>query len=654
MKYASLIIVSFAISFLTVLQFDDAEASDTNCLNLQFANFKRFHGCVFTTWIQTNTSCRHCDFDGAVFNGNNFGGTDFSGAKFTNSISGALWTNWKNAKFDSTTISGGKLIGFFDGASFKSANIQNFGFDSPFSSSSQFDNNDWSNSVLTNVELRMFTPEGTNLIRNQNFHHVSFDNVRVTSTGDPLFWDPDTTNFNHALFKNAPGDFKLAFVFYDTGVGLLECEGEAFRFHLPTCSYVTPPTIGPLHTRTVEATAAVTPLSEIPDLPTASYTRYFTNIVPVVCNPNGLVLGANTVTCSADPPSATESFSAFSTWGNPPVGSASFNVNVIDTTDPVVTDPPDITVEATGPMTPLSDISLGTPTAIDASPVTFTNDAPAQFPLGTTEVHWTGTDTSGNSATTTTQRVTVVDTTPPDVEAPPTTHEIDIHLSIIPGDDVDLVEPIVTDLVDPNPVVTNNAPDSYPFEGTTTVTWEATDFSGNTGDDTQSVTIVPNDNDNDKIVNGIDTMPDDFSKDFDDSSFGGGTTGTLVDQGDQDVTIYEEPGPDGVFFIANDDTSDNTIAVVNANNNDNDSIFDFTGPYEMQNWSSFGISGGTTTINPSSGPTTTAEFSYDVNRGNPGPGVPFRTSTFPTTADQTGTVTFDWQYDLFHAFAGPP
>jgi hypothetical protein len=76
----------------------------------------------------------------------------------------------------------------------------------------------------------------------------------------------------------------------------------------------------------------------------------------------------------------------------------------------------------------------------------------------------------------------------------------------------------------------------------------------------------------------------------------------------------------------------------------------FGGPYDMQAWSSTRITGGTTTITPPSGSTTRAEFSYNVNLGNPGGGVTFRTVTFSTTADHTGPVRFDRQYDYFHAF----
>jgi len=77
---------------------------------------------------------------------------------------------------------------------------------------------------------------------------------------------------------------------------------------------------------------------------------------------------------------------------------------------------------------------------------------------------------------------------------------------------------------------------------------------------------------------------------------------------------------------------------------------DFSGPYEMQNWSSSGIYEGTTSITPSSGASDSAEFSYDVNLGYPAGGVSYREATFSTTAANTGTISFDWQYDFFHAW----
>ena len=90
-------------------------------------------------------------------------------------------------------------------------------------------------------------------------------------------------------------------------------------------------------------------------------------------------------------------------------------VNVVDTIAPTISPPADIIAEATGPTTV---VSIGTATASDTvSDVTVTNNAPLEFPLGTTTVIWTAVDASGNTATAV-QLVTVVDTTPPLIEVP--------------------------------------------------------------------------------------------------------------------------------------------------------------------------------------------------------------------------------------------
>ena len=74
----------------------------------------------------------------------------------------------------------------------------------------------------------------------------------------------------------------------------------------------------------------------------------------------------------------------------------------------------------------------------------------------------------------------------------------------------------------------------------------------------------------------------------------------------------------------------------------------FTGPYQLQNWSASASNGGTTTITPPSGPSTSAQFAYSINLG--GGGVSARTWTLQDTAAASGTVSFNWQYTGFHAY----
>jgi hypothetical protein len=80
---------------------------------------------------------------------------------------------------------------------------------------------------------------------------------------------------------------------------------------------------------------------------------------------------------------------------------------------PVLTVPADITAEATGITTP---VTLGEATADGILPLTITNDAPTEFPLGTTVVTWTAVDAYGNSASAS-QVVTIFDNTAPEITA---------------------------------------------------------------------------------------------------------------------------------------------------------------------------------------------------------------------------------------------
>jgi hypothetical protein len=170
----------------------------------------------------------------------------------------------------------------------------------------------------------------------------------------------------------------------------------------------------------------------------------------------------------------------FSGW------SSVVSVTISPTIEPLsITAPPDITVEGNTTRGAIV-VDLGTPTVSGGTPpYTITNNASSFFPLGETIVTWTATDASGNTATAT-QKVTVVDTTPPTIEAPDTlTVLVNAPKSVLNG------RATATDIVDPNPTLTNDAPDFFP-PGTTTVTWTATDSSGNTATKTTIVTAIYN------------------------------------------------------------------------------------------------------------------------------------------------------------------
>lgn len=83
--------------------------------------------------------------------------------------------------------------------------------------------------------------------------------------------------------------------------------------------------------------------------------------------------------------------------------------------------------------------------------------------------------------------ITIQDTTPPDLTPPP---DIEVEEDDPLGTAVYLGEPLVFDICDTSIVPIHDAPVWFPL-GITTVTWTATDDSGNTTTATQTVTVVP-------------------------------------------------------------------------------------------------------------------------------------------------------------------
>lgn len=155
-----------------------------------------------------------------------------------------------------------------------------------------------------------------------------------------------------------------------------------------------------------------------------------------------------------------------------------------DTTSPVITTTP-VTIEGdvSGGFTGvIPGISVSDPDNT-ADQITLTDDAPTVLPLGATTVHYSAHDPAGNTATAS-QQVTIVDTTAPTITCPPAVNETF-------GAPVALGTPTVADIVDASPTVTNDAPATFPA-GTTTVTWTATDHSGNHASCAQSVVLTVN------------------------------------------------------------------------------------------------------------------------------------------------------------------
>ncbi len=140
----------------------------------------------------------------------------------------------------------------------------------------------------------------------------------------------------------------------------------------------------------------------------------------------------------------------------------------------------DITQEASAILT---SVNLGVSVATDTNGATLATiaDNAGPFPLGITSVQWSTTDSS-NVTISDVQRVTIVDTTAPEIAAP-----IDIPVQSSQAISVNLGLPVTSDIF--SVTVSNDAPDLFPI-GVTLVTWTATDISGNSSTATQIVTVT--------------------------------------------------------------------------------------------------------------------------------------------------------------------
>jgi len=192
-----------------------------------------------------------------------------------------------------------------------------------------------------------------------------------------------------------------------------------------------------------------------------------TGVSPVVSLP----LGTNTITLTVFDGSLESTDSV--------------SITVKDTSPPSIDDPADI--EAEQEERSGTSISLEAPEVTDtcdANPL-LSNDAPAIFPLGETIVTWKAADASGNSQTAT-QKVSIVDTTPPSISDP---SDVKAEQEDRSGTHLSLEAPEVTDICDSNPLLSSDAPAVFP-PGETIVTWTARDASGNTAKASQKVMVA--------------------------------------------------------------------------------------------------------------------------------------------------------------------
>ncbi len=140
---------------------------------------------------------------------------------------------------------------------------------------------------------------------------------------------------------------------------------------------------------------------------------------------------------------------------------------------------PAVQVECTGPQT---TVSLPTP-SVQCEDWTLEDDAPKTFGLGETDVEFTVRDGASRASCITT--VSVGDETPPSLRCP-----ADQTVALLePGAGVSVPEAVATDACDETPLVEVDPPSSSE-RGTTTLTYTATDSSGNTASCTTELRLV--------------------------------------------------------------------------------------------------------------------------------------------------------------------
>ena len=176
-----------------------------------------------------------------------------------------------------------------------------------------------------------------------------------------------------------------------------------------------------------------------------------------------------------------------------------------DTTPPTITAPAGFVFEANGPLSHIDNATIGSANATDdRDPAPFVNgyafaiskegrmsafvQNSSSFPLGTVVITWVAVDSSGNTAADT-QIIRIQDTTPPAIAVPSdASFNATGNLTRLTADDYGAA--LAIDFVDPAPEVSSDAPELFPVSNTT-ITWTATDASGNSANATQTVTILP-------------------------------------------------------------------------------------------------------------------------------------------------------------------
>ena len=148
------------------------------------------------------------------------------------------------------------------------------------------------------------------------------------------------------------------------------------------------------------------------------------------------------------------------------------------------------------------------------------------------------------------QKIIIIDNSPPELQ---TSANIIIDAVELTSS-VELDIPQIADIIDTQPVITNDAPESFPL-GETIVTWTATDTSGNSSSSTQLVTVEICGNSSSYYNFIIGTAEDDFliGTALPDLIFGYGGDDIIIGNNGNDC-IFAGEGSDIIFGNSGDDT----------------------------------------------------------------------------------------------------
>ncbi|MGA1780818.1 MAG: HYR domain-containing protein, partial [Planctomycetota bacterium] len=333
--------------------------------------------------------------------------------------------------------------------------------------------------------------------------------------------------------------------------------------------------------------------------PTAADNCAVASLVPDSASGDFFPVGTTTVTYTATDDS-----------GN--TATATFTVTVSDIENPTITNvPADLTVSSStrscsGPAT------WTVPTANDNCPVTLTSDADPgdSFPVGTTTVTYTATDSSGNTATAS-FTVTVIDDVDPVLSGVPIMLFFFAETGLCSAT-VMWADPTASDNCAVDTIVgSHSSGDSFPV-GATTVSYTATDIYGNSTTSTFSIMVE------DAEAPVITSSPTDITQTNDAGICGASVSWTAPTATDNcSVTITSDHASGDVFPVG--------PPTVNITAPD---------PAGLTDTASF-----TVTVTDDEGPAFVGFPSDIVQSADAGACTAVVTWTAPTSADNCGTVT---------------